>query len=433
MIAGMKTPSFLPLLLVCFALSCTSTQRNGPTPSASAAGQTTVVWISIDGFRHDYVERFHPPFLSRLAKEGAFTNQETPIFPSLTYPNHAAQITGRTPDGSGIPSNAFYDDATGKQYYLPDESSLLRAEPIWVTAERQGVRTAVIDWPMSHAQTGEWTAEYYGQTFDKKEPDAHRLQRMVDTLKADHNAKPYRLVMSYVFNVDTVGHKYGPDSKEVGEAVLDVDAALSSFSRQVIEWFNATHSPNDQLYLLFTTDHGMEPINTTVNLDRLLGGDLSHGIKIFTSGPIATIHLNGLPEDERAARAQAIVDKLNTNSYLTAWKAADVPAKYHLSDPTRVGEVVVSLQPGYSLTSIRTGATEPSTKPTAQPLKGNHGYDPAVCPNMLGTAIVWSYRHPQGGHDLGVISNTQWAATVDQLLNISPAAGSDDRAVDVSR
>jgi len=87
--------------------------------------QATVVWISIDGFRHDYLQRFHPPALSRLAKEGAFTTQERPIFPSLTFPNHIAQVTGTTADKNGIPMNAFFDPAIGQQFSFPDEGSEL--------------------------------------------------------------------------------------------------------------------------------------------------------------------------------------------------------------------------------------------------------------------------------------------------------------------
>src|SRR4051812_49391457 len=74
----------------------------------------TVVWISIDGLRGDYLQRVHPPTLSRLAREGAFTTREIPVFPSLTFPNHAAQVTGTTPDRSGVPLNAFYDRGDGQ-------------------------------------------------------------------------------------------------------------------------------------------------------------------------------------------------------------------------------------------------------------------------------------------------------------------------------
>jgi predicted AlkP superfamily pyrophosphatase or phosphodiesterase len=55
--------------------------------SIARAGQATVIWISIDGLRNDYVQRAQAPTLMRLEKEGAYTNRERAIFPSLTFPN----------------------------------------------------------------------------------------------------------------------------------------------------------------------------------------------------------------------------------------------------------------------------------------------------------------------------------------------------------
>lgn len=105
---------------------------------AADATANTVVWISIDGLRHDYLQRIKPPTLWRLAHEGAWTHDEIPIFPSLTFPNHIAQVTDVTVDKDGIPMNAFFDPASDQSYSFPDDSRLLRAEPIWVTARRRG-------------------------------------------------------------------------------------------------------------------------------------------------------------------------------------------------------------------------------------------------------------------------------------------------------
>ncbi len=389
-----------------------------------SGSHTTVIWISVDGLRHDYIARIHPPTLERLAHEGIYTNDEVPVFPSLTFPNHAAQVTGKRVDGSGIPANGFYDPDTKQQYYLPDDAALMRAEPIWVTAKRQGVRSAVIDWPMSHNQSGPLTADYFGKEFNKKETDEERLNRVVELLKNDHGMPPLRLVMTYISKIDTTGHSFGPDSPEVDQAVRDTDASLGRFIASVTQWFAATRGKDEELVILLTTDHGMEKIHTQVNLDRLIGGDLLLGAKIVLSGPIATIHLLDVPADQKDERAQRIVEKLSPNKFLNAWQSKNVPAKYHFADPTRIGDVTVLLSPGYTFTAVRVAATQP-----ASTLKGNHGYDPAVSPNMLGSAVIWSNRTPMAGRDLGEVQNTQWAATVAKLLGIDPPAGCDPKAV----
>ncbi len=391
--------------------------------------QATVVWISVDGLRHDYIERVHPPVLSKLAREGAYTNQEMPIFPSLTFPNHTAQVTGLRVDGSGIPTNVFFDQETGKGYNLPDQADLFRVDPIWVTAKRQGVRSAVIGWPMSHNQPGPVKADYFDLSYDKKETDAQRLDRIVTLLNNDDDKKPIRLVMTYVFKLDSAGHVFGPDAPEVDKTLLQVDAEIGKFIEGVTRWFDRTHSPTDELYVIISTDHGMQKIDTQVSLDLLLGGELIKDLKFAPSGPIATIHLpTGLSADQRPARVAAIVSKLQNNAFLSVWPANQVPAKYHFADRSRVGDVVVLLHPGYAFTPLRLSATQPAVQ-----LKGNHGYDPAICSNMLGSAIIWQYRHPIGGVDLGRIDNTQWYPTVTRLLDITPSPGADERPIAIRR
>jgi hypothetical protein len=389
--------------------------------------QSTVVWISIDAFRHDYIDRFHAPYLSKLASEGAFTHQEIPIVPSLTFPNHVAQATGATVDRHGIPLNTFYDPATNQTYDFPDQDSLIRCEPIWITAKRQGVRVAVIDWPMSHAQTGEWKSDYFDQRFDEKKTDQQRLDEVVGILKSDRNSQPLRLVMSYISHVDTIGHRNGPDSPQIRQAVEEADAMLGRFFDSTTDWFNTSHAPQEDLYLLITTDHGMTPIHTLVSMERVIGAELMTGAKLQLGGPIACVYLNELPQAEREKRASQIVAKLKQMNMISAWKSKDMPAKYHFADPTRIGDVVALLPPGYSFTAQRIATTLPATGATI----ATHGYDPAVCPDMLGGAIVWHYKHPMNGKDLGPVNNTQWHATVAKLLGIKPAEGSDSRAIEL--
>jgi predicted AlkP superfamily pyrophosphatase or phosphodiesterase len=393
--------------------------------SASLAANT-VVWISIDGLKHDYIERFHPPTLSRLAAEGAYSNEEKPIFPSLTFPNHIAQVTGTTVDHHGIVMNSFFDSATGKTYTFPDDSSLIRAEPIWITAKRQGIRVAVIDWPMSDAQQGQWKSDYFNANFDQTQTDQQRLEHVVDILKKDSGKPPLRLVISYMSHVDMSGHRYGPDDPAMAKAVLAADKTLGEFVKSVTEWFDATHSADDELYILVTTDHGMLNVRQVVSLDRLIGADLFPGVRIVTSGPIATISLDKIPADQRDDRIEKILAQLKPNTFLTAWKSEEVPAKFHYADPTRLGQIVVLLAPGYAYTSLR--FSDVRAAPPGP--KGMHGFDPAISPDMFGSIVLWRYRHPlDKGVDLGLIDNTQWHATVARLLGITPATGSDPRAI----
>ena len=128
-------------------------QASEPVQPA-AVGKATVVWISMDGFRGDYLDRTELPFFTRLTKEGVYSRQFHPVFPPITFPSHCAEATGVAVAHHGITGNSFYDAATRQTYRYPTDSTLLLAEPIWLTTERQGVRTLVQDWPLSQAQHG---------------------------------------------------------------------------------------------------------------------------------------------------------------------------------------------------------------------------------------------------------------------------------------
>src|SRR5688572_8855253 len=80
--------------------------------TAGSAAQTIrpiVILVSIDGWRHDYLKRFAPPTLTRLAAAGVRAEALIPIFPSKTFPNHYTLVTGLYPERHGIVSNSMID------------------------------------------------------------------------------------------------------------------------------------------------------------------------------------------------------------------------------------------------------------------------------------------------------------------------------------
>ena len=57
----------------------------------------TVILISLDGFRYDYLEKFKPKVLNELAKRGVRAKWMIPSFPTKTFPNHYTIVTGLYP------------------------------------------------------------------------------------------------------------------------------------------------------------------------------------------------------------------------------------------------------------------------------------------------------------------------------------------------
>jgi len=109
--------------------ACATPPVNAPVPLAAPveARAPVTILISIDGFRADYLDRGVTPVLSGLAAKGVRAAMR-PSFPSKTFPNHYAIVTGLRPDRNGITANRMEDPrrpgaweaaATAESWSLP--------------------------------------------------------------------------------------------------------------------------------------------------------------------------------------------------------------------------------------------------------------------------------------------------------------------------
>jgi len=142
----------LSLLAACAQSPARPIPSPAPQPAGSAATipqpppAEAVVMISIDAFRADYLDLGVTPNLSRIAAEGARARWMTPSYPALTFPNHYTLVTGLRPDRHGIVHNTMSDPDIGG-FKAADRNAVADGrwwggEPIWVTAEKNGVRSA---------------------------------------------------------------------------------------------------------------------------------------------------------------------------------------------------------------------------------------------------------------------------------------------------
>ena len=388
-------------------------------------GRSVVVWISIDGVRPDYIERTDTPTFDRMRREGAYSLALAPVFPSLTFPNHASQATGVSPGRHGIMMNSFYDREEQRDYSFPGAPRLLQAEPIWITAERQGRRTAVFDWVFSYGRHQATTPSYHADHYSGNIADRERLQLLIDTWQLDGaGTEPLQLLMGYMVEPDTVGHEAGPDSVAVEESVTRMDAKFGAFWQEALELFKRRMTPDDTLYLLVTSDHGMSTVHTVVN-PYLLSGvsrDEADGEAnaLLTSGSVAHIYLLQ-PDTEEARRSQvdAIVARVSEVDFADVYRREELPAAWGYDHPQRTGDVVISLHTGYTFNRGATHLQMPREQLNSH--RGMHGYDVEDNPEMNGIMLVWRYPDLLGGVDLGTTHSLQLHATVAEWLCIPPA------------
>jgi predicted AlkP superfamily pyrophosphatase or phosphodiesterase len=223
--------SLVRRLLACLLLPiviCGGPVADCAEPGAAGPARPLIL-VSIDGYRADYLDRGHSPVLAALAADGVRAIGMRPVFPSLTYPNHYTLATGLYPDQHGVVNNTMHDPVLGN--FSPSNRAANtdgrwwdRAEPIWVTAQKQGLRTASVFYPGTQAEIRGVRPAYW-QLFDSSVPPDDRVDQVLTWLDLPPDQRP-RFVSLYFEQVDVAGHSYGPDSLQVDEAMVTVDAAL---------------------------------------------------------------------------------------------------------------------------------------------------------------------------------------------------------------
>ena len=393
---------------------------------AAGESRAVVVWISVDGVRPDYLDRTELAFFRRMMEEGAYSLALAPVFPSMTFPSHASQATGVTVDRHGIPMNSFFDTARGRRYAYPPFGFLLEAEPIWTTAQRQGLRVAVHDWVLSHRQSGAYAAAYSGDRYDDRMTDRQRVERLERVWRKDTGRPPLQLVMGYQVMPDKVGHEFGPNAPEVDASMRATDAHLDWMAEQAVRIFRRRMRRGDVLYFIVTSDHGMSEVHTVVHPLLLAGVDREEEreekVLVMASGTLAHVYVHGIADEaERERRLDAVIRSVAPHAFATVYRREELPERWGYAHPTRTGDLVITLPAGYTFGRRLEALT--GTPAEARASLGMHGCDVAENPEMNGILLIWRYPDPLGGVDLGPTHSLQLHATVARLLGIQPAEG----------
>lgn len=414
--------------------SRTATPGSTPdlVPPNAAVRADAVLLISLDGFSGAYLNPDDTPNLHGLLGEAAYSTRLLPPFPSLTFPSHVTLATGRTVSGHGIPANTFYDRERGEELRFPGDASLLRAEPIWTTATRQGLRVLSYDWPLSHNQTGPHAAAYFESRFDAALGDRERIGRVLDLWESDPDRQPedapLRLVTTYAKGADVTGHRHGPGAPETREAVREVDELIAETIDRAERIFAATREGDSQLYVILAADHGMAEVTHYVNIDLILGAELSGKVMVTSGGNVANLYLADPDAPDADTVLKAIDRAFGDLDYAAVHSAETISDSWQYPVEGRTGERIVTLSPGHTFS--RTPARPRVPVGESGGLLGMHGYLAEQVPEMGGLLSVIRRPDPlTGPRDLGEVSSTRLHATISGLLGIEPAEGADRQTI----
>lgn len=419
-----------------------------PAPAPAPVVPRTMVVISIDGLRPDYLDDpgHALPTLRALRSHGAYARSMRGVWPTVTYPAHTTLVTGATPARHGILANVAFDpfekNEGGWYWYASD----IRVPALWDVAADAGIPVANVTWPVTvGARIPYNLPQFWRAKIDEDEklfaqlataglwseiaraappPGEHRRDRA----RADaaiHLLRTRRpgLALVYLADLDTDQHEFGPMSAEAWSTLERTDALVS-------EILTAASAP--RLTVAIVSDHGFSAIHTEVRPNVALrrvglltaytkssGGRTedvlaSYDAVTWRSGATAAIMGREGRAEPTASRVKALFESL-----------ASDPANHigAVLDGERVeregglpGAIVVLQTTPDATFSERYDA--PMVAPTKT--RGQHGWGPDM-PQMGATFVLWGDGVRPG--PLGDVEMIDVGPTLASLLGLRlPAA-----------
>ena len=320
-----------------------------------------VLLVSFDGFRHDYVNKYNLPHFKELIKQGTAAEVMVPSFPSKTFPNHYTIVTGLYPGHHGLVDNNFYDPKLKKQYGMKDQNvvtdpAFYGGTPLWQLTQQQGMKSASYFWVGSEAPVQGRYPDYYFK-YDDDFPNDKRIDQVTEWLTLPEGDRPH-FISLYFSLVDHAGHDYGPNSKELQQAVTIADNLLGS----LMDKLKSIQLP---VNLVVVSDHGMVELKqeeaTYITLSKLF--DVRETSVIFVNGGTQT-HLY-------TNRPDSLYDVLKEQeNHYKVYKRSEFPAWWHY-DNERAGDLMMVADHGYYI------QVAPRSFEKNRSVFGVHGYDPA--------------------------------------------------------
>lgn len=427
------------------AVACAMTGTSAAQPSGSGGvnraehhDKPYVILVSLDGFKAEYLDRWDLPNFTRAAARGARARWMQPVFPSLTFPNHYSLVSGVHPQKHGIVGNRFWDPERRQQYIYTDNAIVTQGhwyqrEPVWVTAESQGMVAACYFWPGSEAPINGVRPTIYN-TYSASVPNEDRVKTVLEWLRMPPDKRPH-LITLYFSELDTASHSAKLETTEVIEAGRSLDRAIGL----LMDGVDAL-PVKDQVYVLLTSDHGMVDTSArqVVQLTSLLGAAEIADLEAAYSGPVANLHVRG-----GEPRARALSDRINAGlKNGRAYLRRDLPARFQYTSNPRAGDVIIVMDEAWSLNAPRIPASsapralppsveKPEQQRTRPDVWGAHGWDPEL-PSMRALFLAWGPKI-RAGATVDPIHNVDVYPFITEVLGLKPAADIDGRSGYVRR
>ena len=367
----------------------------------------------------------------------------TPANPTVTWANHTSIISGVTPAKHGVIFNGLLVHEPGmppKTEPWRDKAEMVHAPTLYDVAHGKGLTTAQVDWvAIWNAPTVTWE---FRERPDPANPISREMvaaglvsQDDVDNFSsrnivlrdriwtdaAAHIIKAHtpNLMMFHLLSLDSMQHRYGPDTLAAQETMAHLDA-------QVADIVEAVRSAGilEQTTFVIVSDHGFKRVKRLINPNVALA---KAGLVQVTDGKATRADAWIVPEGGSALAYVTVPDADGSKLAQLKRAVADLEgvervvepgdyASYGLPLPNvsdQMGPLFITAKAGYAFTAnlgdaVVTDATEGSF--------GAHGY--VASDPELGAIFIASGRGIRAGGTLETMRNVDVAPTLARLLGV---------------
>ncbi|KAI8975016.1 alkaline-phosphatase-like protein [Pilobolus umbonatus] len=331
---------------------------------------STVILISLDGFRPDYLDRNITPNLQYLAADGIMAKYMHPSFPPSTFPNHWTLVTGLYPEAHGIVGNSFYDPSIKATFYhnnasITADNKWWKGEPIWMTSRINRKRSASVMWPGSETKhnSPDKVIEFnHSMTMREK------MDITLNWIDLPYDDRP-QIITVYAPQIDREGHDEGPEGVDVNKQLAEADYAIGYLMRGLVE-----RDLDHHVHVIVVSDHGMTAVDESklIYYDDIISKDLLEHLLPREVEPLLDMRpKKNAPKNiiDRIYEELHNYTQTTEHPHFKVYLRENVPHRYHYNNSDRITPIVTIPEIGYTF------VTHEQIEKNGFPLKGNHGYD----------------------------------------------------------
>ncbi|XP_014060142.1 ectonucleotide pyrophosphatase/phosphodiesterase family member 1 [Salmo salar] len=307
-----------------------------------------LILVSMDGFRAGYLKAYGSllPVINKLRNCGTTTPYMRPAYPTKTFPNHYTIVTGLYPESHGIVDNKMYDVTRNASFSLKVAEKFnakwYQGEPVWLTAMYNKLKSATFFWPGADVAINGRFPDFY-KMYDRNIPFEERISTIFQWLNLPQGERPDFYTL-YLEEPDSAGHRYGPMSSQVIEALLNVDRLLG-FLMDGLKQKNLHHCVN----LVLLSDHGMEEASCKKAAFVNSYQDNVDGFTVV-QGPAARIRPKRVPEDFYSFDYEGLVKNLSCripDQPMRPYLKEHLPKRMHFANNVRIERAHLYMKPGW--------------------------------------------------------------------------------------